>query len=187
MAGIGLAITLGATVEDFESCAGLVIARLMYGCCGEGEPAQGFFRSNIFHIGEEPMFKKSLSLALAGVMIFTLAVAPQASAETKAEKEAAFAAKVKSEIAKLGVGKQARVAVKLRDKTKLSGYVSQAGEDSFVITDAKTGANTEVPYPSVMQAKGKNLSTGAIIAISVGVAVGVTLLVLYLLAVAYAD
>ncbi len=133
------------------------------------------------------MFKKSLSFMLAITMIFTLAGAPSVSAKTKAEKEAAFAAKVKTEIAELGAGRNARVAVKLRDKTKLAGYISQVGEESFVVTDLKTGANTEVPYPQVAGAKGQNLSTGAIIAISAAVAVGVTLLVLYLLAVAYAD
>ena len=70
----------------------------------------------------------------------------------------------------------------MRDKTKLSGYISQANADSFVITDAKTGASTEVPYSNVTQAKGKNLSTGATIAITAAIAVGVTLLVLFLIA-----
>ncbi len=133
------------------------------------------------------MIKKSLSFLLAAAMIFTLAGTPSVSARTKAEKEAGFAAKVKANVAKLGVGKNARIAVKLRDKTKLAGYISQTGEGSFVVTDLKTGANTEVPYPQVAAAKGQNLSTGAIIAISAAVAVGVTLLVLFLLALAYSD
>ncbi|MDX2034531.1 MAG: hypothetical protein SF339_27905 [Blastocatellia bacterium] len=133
------------------------------------------------------MLKTGLSFALMGALIFTLTLTPPAYAETKAEKEAAFVAKVKADIAKIGIGRDARIAVKLRDKTKLSGYVSQVGDESFVITDLKTGASTEVPYPNVTQARGKNLSTGAIIAISVGVAVGVTILVLYLIAVAYGD
>jgi len=131
------------------------------------------------------MFKKSLSLALAGALIFTLVGAAPVSAKSKAEKEAERAAKVKAGIAKLGVGKEARIAVKLRDKTRVSGYISQAGEDSFVITDLKTGATTDVAYTDVTQAKGQNLSTGATIAIAVAVAVGVTLLVLYLVARAY--
>ena len=126
------------------------------------------------------MFKKSLSLALAGALIFMQVGAPSVSAKSKAEKETARAAKVKAGVAKLGVGKEARIAVKLRDKTRVSGYISQADDDSFVITDIKTGATTEVAYGDVTQAKGQNLSTGATIAIAVGIAVFVTMLVLYL-------
>ena len=103
------------------------------------------------------MFKKSLSLALAGALIFTLVGAPSVSAKSKAEKEAARAEKAKAGVAKLGVGKDARIAVRLRDKTRVSGYVSRADEDSFVITDIKTGTATEVAYTDVTQAKGHNL------------------------------
>src|SRR5262245_20077868 len=126
---------------------------------------------------EETMFKKSLSLLLSSALLCSLLAAPPVSAKTKEEKAAELAAKVKAGIAKLGVSKEARVSVKLRDRTKLTGYVSQIGEDSFVVTNDKTGATTEVAYPDVTQVKGNNLSTGATIAIAVGVAVGATLLV----------
>ncbi len=128
------------------------------------------------------MFKQSLSLALISSLLFMLIGVPTVTAKSKTEKEAARAAEVKAGVAKLGNGPEAQITVKLRDKTKLSGYISQASADSFVITDPKTGAATEVPYPSVTQAKGKNLSTGATIAITAAIAVGVTLLVLYLIA-----
>jgi hypothetical protein len=102
-------------------------------------------------------------------------------ARTKEEKEAALAVKVKAGVAKLGAGKDAAISVKLRNKTKLKGYVSRIEEEAFVITDVKTGAETRVAYGDVTQAKGNNLSTGAIIAIAVGVTVGVTLLVIYII------
>lgn len=124
---------------------------------------------------------KSVSLVLVWSLLLALTGAPSVFAKSKAENDAAHAAKVKAGIAKLGVGDAARVTVKLRDKTKLSGYVSDIGEDSFAVTDLKTGATTTVVYPAVAQVKGNNLSTGAVIAITVGVAVGVTLLVIYLL------
>ncbi|MEK7830692.1 MAG: hypothetical protein AAB401_06365, partial [Acidobacteriota bacterium] len=108
-------------------------------------------------------------------------------AKSKEEKAAEFTSKVKTGIAKLGVGPEARIEVKLRDKTKLKGYVSQINGDSFVIADAKTGATTEVPYPNVTSVTGKNLSTGAKIAIGIGIGVGVTFLVLYLIYLAYGD
>ena len=89
------------------------------------------------------------------------------------EKEARFAQKVKTEIAKLGTGPDARVEVKLRDKTKLKGYISEVGEQSFAIIDDKTGSATTVTYPQVKQVKGNNLSTAAKIAIGIGIVVAV--------------
>ena len=133
----------------------------------------------------ESQYQKCLSLVLIAALL--LMGAPAAMANSHPEKEAARVAKIKTSIAKLGTGTDAKIKVTLSDKTKLAGYVSQANAESFVITDAKTGASTEVPYPNVTQAKGKNLSTGAIIAISAGIAVGATLLTLFLLALALSD
>jgi hypothetical protein len=73
------------------------------------------------------MFKRKLALMLAGALIFSLSATPMTLAKSKPEKEAEFAAKVKTGIAKLGTGPEARLTVKLRDKTKLAGYVSQIG------------------------------------------------------------
>lgn len=114
------------------------------------------------------MFKKVLSLALVG---FLLSVAgPRTGyARSKEEKATRFAEKVKEGISKLGTGAEARIEVKLWDKTKLKGYVSEAGEDSFVIVDEKTGGTSTVTYAQVKQVKGNNLSTAAEIAIGVGV------------------
>jgi hypothetical protein len=122
------------------------------------------------------MFKKFLSLALI-TLVINLACGASAFASTNSEKEARLIEKVKSSITKLGTGTDARVEVKLRDKTKLKGYISEIGEDYFVVTDAKTGTATTVAYPQVKQVKGNNLSTGAKIAIGVGVVIGVLLLI----------
>jgi len=133
------------------------------------------------------MIKKTLSLFLTVALLLPLFAAPSALAKTKEEKQAALSAKVKAGIAKLGAGKDTKVSVKLRDKTKLKGYVRRIEEEAFVIADAKTGAETNVPYGDVTQVKGNNLSTGAIIAISAGVAAGVTLLVIWIIIVAAND
>lgn len=133
------------------------------------------------------MFKHTLSLAVIFALLFGYLAVPTVAAESKAEKEAARTAKVKAQITQFGTGQDARLSVKLRDKTKLKGYVSAANEDSFVITDLKTGETTEVPYADVAQAQGKHLSTGAIIAISVGISVGVILLVSFILAYTLGD
>jgi len=116
------------------------------------------------------MLKKILSLALAGAFVAAASAQPASAATLgRAEKEAQFAEKVKAGIAQLGTGTEARVEVKLRDKTKLKGYVGEAGAEQFTVVDAKTGAATVVAYPQVQQVKGNNLSKGAKIAIGVGV------------------
>ena len=125
------------------------------------------------------MFKRFLAVALA-VMLVNLAAAGVTHAASEAEKQAKFAGKVRAAVLKLGTGESARVRVTLRDKTKLEGYVSGAGEDSFAVTSAKTGAVTTVAYPQVRGVKGNNLSTGAKIAIGAGIGAGIVLLILWL-------
>ena len=125
------------------------------------------------------MFKETLTIMLAGLLLPLSCVQP-ASAMSKAEKEAQRIEEVKSGILKLGVGTDARVAIKLRDHAKLSGYVTEVNAESFIVTDPKTRAATSVAYGDVTQVKGNNLGTGAKIAIGIGIGVGVTLLVLFL-------
>jgi hypothetical protein len=127
------------------------------------------------------MITKNLSLFLVASLILSLFAAPPVLAKTKEEKEAALAAKVKAGIAKLGAGVDAKISVKLRNKTKLKGYVSRIEEDAFVIADAKTSAETRVAYGDITQVKGHNLSTGAKIAIAIGIAAGVIVLVMYII------
>jgi len=133
------------------------------------------------------MFKRSLTLMLIGALVFSMSAAPITLAKTKEEKAAEFTAKVKIGVSKLGIGPDARIEVKLRDKTKLKGYVSQISDESFVVANAKTGTTTEVPYPNVASVTGKNLSTGEKIAIGVAIGVGVLLLVGLIAYLAYGD
>jgi len=116
----------------------------------------------------QKMLKNVLCLVLVGFLLSLAGVRP-AYAGSKEEKETRFAEKVKEGISKLGTGTDARIEVKLRDKTKLKGYVSEAGEDSFVIVDEKTSATSRVTYAQVKQVKGNNLNTAVEIAIGVAV------------------
>ena len=118
------------------------------------------------------MLKGHLSIMLIG-LLFHMSIMPTL-ARSKAEKEAQSTQKVKAVILKLGIGEAALISVKLRDKTKLEGYISESSEDHFVVTNAKTGVTTSVAYPQVKQVKGNNLSTKAKIAI--GVLIGVAVL-----------
>jgi hypothetical protein len=111
------------------------------------------------------------------VLLTNIAYPLRAFAGDKPEKDARFAQKIKSEIAKLGTGSDARVEVKLRDKTKLRGYISEVGHESFAIVDDQTGSATTVTYPQVKQVKGNNLSTGANIAITIGIILALAIII----------
>ena len=123
------------------------------------------------------MLRRFVSMAVACLLIHTFAHVQPCAAKTKAEKEAELARKVKAGILRLGTGTDARVAMKLRDKAVIGGYVSEAGADSFVVVD-KDGEATSVAYTNVTQVKGHNLSTGGKIAIGLGIAVAVLVILL---------
>jgi hypothetical protein len=115
------------------------------------------------------MFRKCLLLSVIGLLLNFVFYAPVA-ASAKLTEEAKLTAKVKREIARLGIGEEAHIELKLRDNTKLKGYVSEITEEHFTVTNTKTGMATVVTYPEVKKVKGNNLSTGAKIAIGVGIA-----------------
>jgi hypothetical protein len=124
------------------------------------------------------MFRKQIAFFL-GALVINLAGARLAFAESKEEKQARFAEKIKSNVLKLGTGESTRIKVKLRDQTKLEGYISDAGADTFTVTNRKTGVATTVAYPQVKSVQGNNLSTGAKIAIGVGIAAAIIFIILW--------
>ena len=124
------------------------------------------------------MFRKLITLLLVGFLI-NLAGVRVAYADSKEEKQARFVEKIKANVLKLGTGESTRVKVKLRDQAKLEGYISDAGAETFTVTNRNTGVATTVAYPQVKSVQGKNLSTGAKIAIGVGIAAGIIFIILW--------
>ena len=122
------------------------------------------------------MFKKVCSLVLSALLLQAAAI--PAFAATSTEKEAKRAEKMRTQLVKLGTGADARVKLILRDKAKLEGFVSEAGADTFAVTD-RAGKTTTVGYEQVSRARGHNLSTGAKIGLGVGIGVAVTLIILW--------
>jgi preprotein translocase subunit SecF len=116
-------------------------------------------------------------------MILSAAILFTASAPLTSAKEAQTPEQARAKVRQIGVGSKARVEVRLRDKTKVKGYVSAAdSEDSFTVTDAKTGASRTIAYGDVDKVgkPGGGLSTrGWVIlgaAATAAVVVGVTVL-----------
>ena len=124
------------------------------------------------------MFKKLVSLFLVTLLVNVAGMA-SAHAATKEEKEARFAEKVKTNVLKIGTGEAARVKIKLRDKTKIAGYISAADDEGFTVKDSKTGTTTTIAYTQVKSVQGHNLSTGAKIAIGIGIAAAIIFIILW--------
>lgn len=112
------------------------------------------------------MLKQTILLILIG-LILNLAFYTTKANTIDNGKEAKFAEKVKQSVAKLGVGKDSKVQVKLKDGTKLKGYISEISDEYYVVTNEKTGQTTIIPYPQTKQIKGSNYS-GLTIAITIG-------------------
>lgn len=122
------------------------------------------------------MFKKAITI----VLIFSFVGIVSTShllAQTQQTKEEKQTEKVRAKIRGLGLGERVKVKIKLYDKTTYQGYVSSANADDFVVMD-KMGSPHVVKYSDVRSVSGKNLSTGAKIAIGVGIGVAGTLLFL---------
>ena len=117
------------------------------------------------------MWKSAIACALS-ILLTNLLYLPSAVAKSGGSKEEQQLEKLKAGIRRLGVGPDARIKIKLKDKTKISGHISEVGEDSFVVVDTETGKSNIVAYPQIAQAKGNNLSSKEKLAITL-IAVGV--------------
>ncbi len=122
------------------------------------------------------MLRNHASIIFVCVLTMLVSVQP-AFALSTVKKDAQTPEQLKQRIVKFGVGEKARVTIKLKSGAKLKGYIYQAGEVDFIVRDMKTDSPTTVAYSDVEQIKGKNLSTGAKIAIGVGIGAVVFLVV----------
>ncbi len=122
------------------------------------------------------MIKKYLSIALTCLLLVT-ANFVLISAQTQTDETASLTAKVKRAVLKRGTGENKRVKVIMLSGTELKGYISQASEDSFELTDSKTNQGRSIFYRDVRKVRGNGLSKTAII--SLGVVGAVAAVVLY--------
>jgi hypothetical protein len=126
------------------------------------------------------MFRRALAVMISG-LLWSSAIGYQ-SARAQAPGATRAAEQTRVAVQRLGVGPKSRVEVRLRDGAKLSGSISAAGEDTFTITDSKTGAPRTVSYADVARVKkpggGLSARTWVIIgaAAAAAVIVGVTVI-----------
>lgn len=133
------------------------------------------------------MFKRILSIMLSGMLLSAAfgfhAVRAQTTNAGSPAGQPRWGAgdtqaieKTRAKVQKLGIGQDARVEVKLRDNTKVKGYISASSQDSFTVTDSKTGASQAIAFADAAEVKkqGGGLSTRSWIIIG-GVAAAVVI------------
>jgi hypothetical protein len=122
------------------------------------------------------MFRKLLSLALTSLLISPIAFV-SAAAQTQTSAEQQQVGQIRIKVIRLGTGKQARVEVRLKDGSRLKGYIGAINEDHFTVIDSKHGTVSSVSYAQVQQLKNANRSPLIPLGLAAGVVGGVMLLV----------
>lgn len=123
------------------------------------------------------MIKRYFSFVL-GCLLLIAANASVISAQTNAANSAADTAQIKAKVIKRGSRKNTSAKVKLLDGRKLSGKITETGDDSFTLTDSKTNQTTTIAYRDVAQVTGKGFSNNNIIALGALAAAAVIVLVI---------
>lgn len=114
------------------------------------------------------MLKRTFAAILSAILI-SLGLG-----SADAQTVGAAGERARAVVSKVGTGEKAKVEVRLPDDTKVKGYVSEAGADSFTVTDSQTGAARTFNYADVAQVRksGGGLSATTKALIWGGVAVG---------------
>ena len=97
------------------------------------------------------MFRPIFAMMLATAILVTGFGLPTVRAQ--AVTDAGATEKIRTKVQKIGVGGNARVEVKLRDNTRLKGYISDAEQDSFTVVDSMTGSRHSVAYADTSAVK----------------------------------
>lgn len=122
---------------------------------------------------------KSVSWLLSALLL--LAPATQTfGAGQKAAKQTPVE-KIKIQVAKVGVGEKAKATITTKDGAKIKGYVSQAGDDDFVIRDRKTSSPTTIRYADVAKVeRNQGHSIAKIVLVAIGAGTAIVLASVYL-------
>ena len=86
-----------------------------------------------------------MGLLSAGVVLET--------AQAQTRRDAEIAAKARAKVAKIGIGQNAKVEVKLRDQSRIKGYIQELQQDSFTVVERDTGVTRNVAYADALEVK----------------------------------
>jgi hypothetical protein len=121
------------------------------------------------------MLKKYVSLVLVLLLTNVFLVVP-AQARTRTVKQEQTVEEIKIKVAKLGVGAKARATVRMKDGTKIKGYITEARDNNFVMRDRKTNEPHVINYADVAKVeKNSGHSTARNLALGIGIGAGAVL------------
>lgn len=115
------------------------------------------------------MIKFWLSLTLIYLLVFTAA---PVLARSKHGPQADSVEQIRMKLERIGVGEKARATIRLKNGTKLKGYIYQMGASDFTLKDKKTLAPVQILYSDVERVE-SNKGHSKAKWIGIGVAIGV--------------
>ena len=97
------------------------------------------------------MLRRTFVIVLSGLFLTSTWCFQSVIAQSRSDS--ASADQIRTSVQRIGQGRDAKVEAKLRDGRKVTGYISAAGEDSFVVTNPKTGSSETVAYVDALHVK----------------------------------
>lgn len=117
------------------------------------------------------MSRTLLSFVLVGLLTLGLNAAPVMAAQ--GNDDAQVVDNLRLKVAKLGVGEKARVTVRMKDGTKIKGFITQAGTNDFSVRAGNTGDLRVILYHDVAKIednRGHSTLRNVLLGVGIGVA-----------------
>jgi hypothetical protein len=104
--------------------------------------------------------KPAFTFVLSLLLIQTVMCADVEALQPATARSAPRVDALRKVVEKLGSGQDALVAVRLRDRSIVSGYLSEAGPRSFTVAGLHGAASRSIDYAQIDRLAGYNFSTG---------------------------
>ena len=108
--------------------------------------------------------RRTLTILLLAHALVLSTLGPAARAQSTLNAET----KAKTEVVNRLNKKETRVKVKLRNGSEMKGRLTQSGDNSFTLTDEKTGNRSDIAYADVVNVEGRGMSKKKKMFIAIG-------------------
>src|ERR1700741_4978611 len=106
------------------------------------------------------MLKRLFTIALCGLLFETILPAVAWARHPAGPLANPQTARVRIALQRVGTGANSLVAVRLRNQSVASGWVSDVGPEAFELTDPQSGVQARVRFLDVSRLAGANLVSG---------------------------
>lgn len=115
------------------------------------------------------MLKRVFTIVLCGLLFETMLAADAWALQPVRPVASRQTARVQNAVERIGTGTNALVAVRLRDKSVVSGWIKDVGVDSFRVVEPQTGTEATVRFLDVSRLAGANLVSGDTVQVGDGI------------------